>query len=192
MSYGIVGYRGKSRGKSREDRHRKDGVWLHVKCPCDNLNNCPGHQEGIREVLCPYKGRLPPAGVAQSVEHLICNQRVGGSIPFASSRKTRFRKQKRFALRRALAARFQSTPSDYFPASEVVRREFSHSFPELRSTESCRCWFFARPGSVFGFAQVGEWLKPTDCKSVPLRRYGGSNPPLCTRVAKLTVECKRS
>src|SRR5271169_753284 len=35
---------------------------------------------------------------------------------------------------------------------------------------------------VFGFAQVGEWLKPTDCKSVPLRRYGGSNPPLCTRV----------
>ena len=42
---------------------------------------------------------------------------------------------------------------------------------------------FARR-EVFGFAQVGEWLKPTDCKSVPLRRYGGSNPPLCTRVAK--------
>jgi hypothetical protein len=41
---------------------------------------------------------------------------------------------------------------------------------------------FARPDGVFGFAQVGEWLKPTDCKSVPLRRYGGSNPPLCTRV----------
>ena len=43
---------------------------------------------------------------------------------------------------------------------------------------------FARLGGVFGFAQVGEWLKPTDCKSVPLRRYGGSNPPLCTRVTK--------
>jgi hypothetical protein len=27
------------------------------------------------------------AGVAQLVEHLICNQRVGGSNPFASSRK---------------------------------------------------------------------------------------------------------
>ena len=27
------------------------------------------------------------AGVAQSVEHLICNQRVGGSNPFASSRE---------------------------------------------------------------------------------------------------------
>ncbi len=28
------------------------------------------------------------AGVAQLVEHLICNQRVGGSNPFASSRVT--------------------------------------------------------------------------------------------------------
>ena len=45
----------------------------------------------------------------------------------------------------------------------------------------------ARPDGVFGFAQVGERLKPTDCKSVPLRRYGGSNPPLCTRVAKEKV-----
>ncbi len=35
----------------------------------------------------PERTLLPPAGVAQSVEHLICNQRVGGSIPFASSRK---------------------------------------------------------------------------------------------------------
>ena len=33
------------------------------------------------------------AGVAQLVEHLICNQRVRGSNPFASSRKTVFRKQ---------------------------------------------------------------------------------------------------
>ena len=45
-----------------------------------------------------------------------------------------------------------------------------------------------RGRAVFGFAQVGEWLKPTDCKSVPLRRYGGSNPPLCTRVAKEAAE----
>jgi hypothetical protein len=50
---------------------------------------------------------------------------------------------------------------------------------------------FARPDGVFGFAQVGEWLKPTDCKSVPLRRYGGSNPPLCTRVAKESGEESR-
>jgi hypothetical protein len=30
-------------------------------------------------------------------------------------------------------------------------------------------------------AQVGEWLKPADCKSAPPRRYEGSNPSLCTR-----------
>jgi hypothetical protein len=29
---------------------------------------------------------LRRAGVAQLVEHLICNQRVGGSNPFASSK----------------------------------------------------------------------------------------------------------
>ena len=34
--------------------------------------------------------RFLPAGVAQLVEHLICNQRVGGSNPFASSRLRRF------------------------------------------------------------------------------------------------------
>ncbi len=31
-------------------------------------------------------GRFSSAGVAQLVEHLICNQRVGGSNPFASSK----------------------------------------------------------------------------------------------------------
>jgi hypothetical protein len=32
-----------------------------------------------------YNYRFAAAGVAQLVEHLICNQRVGGSNPFASS-----------------------------------------------------------------------------------------------------------
>ena len=32
---------------------------------------------------------LSSAGVAQLVEHLICNQRVGGSIPSASSTSVR-------------------------------------------------------------------------------------------------------
>src|SRR6266481_9667327 len=72
---------------------------------------------------------LPPAGVAQSVEHRFCKPRVGGSNPFASSRKTRFRKQKRFTRQRALAARLlKALLQFYFPASVVVRREFSHSF----------------------------------------------------------------
>jgi hypothetical protein len=59
---------------------------LRTICPCDNLNNCPGYQVGTSEVLC-LKRPASTAGVAQSVEHLICNQGVGGSNPFASSRK---------------------------------------------------------------------------------------------------------
>jgi hypothetical protein len=31
-------------------------------------------------------------------------------------------------------------------------------------------------------AQVTEWLMVADCKSAALRSYGGSNPPLCTRL----------
>jgi|SRR3954470_15217645 hypothetical protein len=36
-------------------------------------------------------------------------------------------------------------------------------------------------------AQVGEWLKPADCKSAPPRRYEGSNPSLCTRFSRGTA-----
>ena len=39
--------------------------------------------------------------------------------------------------------------------------------------------------TVFSSAQVGEWLKPADCKSAPPRRYEGSNPSLCTRLRRL-------
>jgi hypothetical protein len=53
--------------------------------PCDNLSNCPGHLEGIKGILVSADTCPPYAGVAQSVEHLICNQGVGGSNPFASS-----------------------------------------------------------------------------------------------------------
>ena len=55
----------------------------------DNLTNCPGHLKGIEGILVRV-GRAGSriAGVAQVVEHLICNQRVGGSNPFASSSNT--------------------------------------------------------------------------------------------------------
>jgi hypothetical protein len=44
--------------------------------------------EGIKGLLVPGRVLVPEfAGVAQSVEHLICNQGVGGSNPFASSSK---------------------------------------------------------------------------------------------------------
>ena len=56
-------------------------------CPCDNLVNYPVHLEGIRGISLREGASFPRiAGVAQSVEHLICNQRVRGSNPFASSR----------------------------------------------------------------------------------------------------------
>src|SRR6266542_171313 len=45
--------------------------------------------EGVFDPSPPTTGALGTrrrAGVAQLVEHLICNQRVGGSNPFASSR----------------------------------------------------------------------------------------------------------
>ena len=31
-------------------------------------------------------------------------------------------------------------------------------------------------------AQVAEWLMAADCKSAAPWSYGGSNPPLCTRI----------
>ena len=49
---------------------------LHVSCRCVNFSDCPGVRERF-------------AGVAQLVEHLICNQRVRGSNPFASSKLRR-------------------------------------------------------------------------------------------------------
>src|SRR5258708_26077602 len=108
------------------------GLWLHVNTPCDNLNNCPGLQEGIRK-YCARLDLLPPAGVAQSVEHLICNQRVGGSIPFASSRKTEFRKQKRFASTRASGAVFKALLQFIFPRVQLSGGRSRPSFPGLRN-----------------------------------------------------------
>ena len=51
------------------------------------LKIVPSCSEGPVGILVLGKGAIPQiAGVAQSVEHLICNQRVRGSNPFASSR----------------------------------------------------------------------------------------------------------
>ncbi len=43
--------------------------------------------ESVLAICMPgrYNWRVSAAGVAQLVEHLICNQWVGGSNPFASS-----------------------------------------------------------------------------------------------------------
>ena len=57
---------------------------------------------------------------------------------------------------------------------------------------------FARVGPirprVLGCAQVAEWLMAADCKSAALRSYGGSNPPLCTRLGvgqKVVMDLER-
>jgi hypothetical protein len=50
------------------------------------LNLVPDVRMGSEGHLCLKRVTCLTAGVAQLVEHLICNQRVGGSNPFASSR----------------------------------------------------------------------------------------------------------
>ena len=110
------------------------------------------------------------AGVAQSVEHLICNQRVGGSNPFASSTpryvplRRQSSKDKRIWLYCSLAS---------------GARDPHHSF-QIRvfrmKSGSCA----ARRSGQAEDAQVAEWLMAADCKSAALRSYEGSNPSLCT------------
>jgi hypothetical protein len=56
---------------------------------CANLTNCAvlcAERECVRGLPVSRQSLVGGrAGVAQLVEHLICNQRVGGSNPFASS-----------------------------------------------------------------------------------------------------------
>ena len=59
------------------------------------------------------------AGVAQSVEHLICNQRVGGSNPFASSRERNFFGRRRTRL--AATGFSNALHSELFPACSDLR-----------------------------------------------------------------------
>ncbi len=57
------------------------GPPLHVKYRYGNFYNCPVRKRD----KCDRALARSQAGVAQLVEHLICNQRVRGSNPFASS-----------------------------------------------------------------------------------------------------------
>jgi hypothetical protein len=102
------------------------------------------------------------AGVAQLVEHLICNQTVGGSSPFASSR----------VFGPELSRRNHSTLTFWFPFELVGAGK------RLRNGV---VW------TEFTCAQVAEWLMAADCKSAAPWSYGGSNPPLCTRDWKMDL-----
>src|ERR1017187_2206305 len=91
---------------------RRAGFWVR-KLKAHTERNAPSHSGGrhhpctsitamVPFIIVPLKqkglvwqgamlGDVPLAGVAQLVEHLICNQRVRGSNPFASSRESAFR-----------------------------------------------------------------------------------------------------
>src|ERR1700680_3056257 len=99
---------------------------------------------------------LSRAGVAQLVEHLICNERVGGSNPSASAAK-------------------KILNQGMIPVFFGRRVSASRSW---RNCVSSFCW------STVAFyvvippcGRVGEWLKPADCKSAApcgLRRFESS------------------
>jgi hypothetical protein len=98
------------------------------------------------------------AGVAQLVEHLICNQTVGGSSPFASSR-----------VWPGVSRRNHSKLTSWFPFSFCAGKRLRNGV----------VWTVA-PRVFLSCAQVAERLMAADCKSAAPWSYGGSNPPLCT------------
>ena len=107
------------------------------------------------------------AGVAQLVEHLICNQTVGGSSPFASSR-----------VWPGVPRRNHSKLTSWFP---LAARESVCGMGWCGKALRGIGW--VRPGAFYPglrCAQVAERLMAADCKSAAPWSYGGSNPPLCT------------
>src|SRR5262252_3160637 len=132
-------------------------------------------RKGSEEVLC-LKAHTSDAGVAQPVEHLICNQRVRGSNPFASSRKRFSGNSGRFARISARSAIVRThSIRKFFRQVAATARIPAVRFPK----ERCRNVgvFGSMSAGFWILAQVGEWLKPTDCKSVPpseVRRFESS------------------
>ena len=144
----------------------------------------------------PYRGAAGRAGVAQLVEHLICNQRVGGSNPFASSKTKPDRRFsggcEPFATARVFPAGESCAPGLFsaviplqvqapkcrrLPVRGVAPKRLKlGEWVRVSSVKLCR-W-----GDC---AQVAERLMAADCKSAAPWSYGGSNPPLCTTKVKV-------
>ena len=105
---------------------------------------------------------LSNAGVAQLVEHLICNQRVGGSNPSASS------------TRSGRGVRPSESRHDSMEGLVSLRTSsfcvFAPTAPEDNTV--LPDWHVVGVDILCG--RVGEWLKPADCKSAApcgLRRF---------------------
>jgi hypothetical protein len=113
---------------------------------------------------CHYNWRFVAAGVAQLVEHLICNQRVGGSNPFASSRLS---EEEKAACR--LKRRKMSSAGETELQAGV--RKLSLSLRDAHGTRrhsnlNCRWW---RPPLVeFGGVGKAGTGTPGDCEQVSL------------------------
>ncbi len=114
------------------------------------------------------------AGVAQSVEQLICNQQVGGSSPSTSSNAS------------------SRTAPAMFPAC-VIAENFTGSVVPPFQIELASLDFDLIKDTILlsgvHFNQYGgipEWPKGTDCKSAG-DAYGGSNPPSPTKTKIRTL-----
>ena len=175
-------------------------------CPRGNLRRAG---EVFRVVRFLLFSRGCRAGVAQLVEHLICNQRVGGSNPFASSNL-----RNRSGGRISSGRKWSGEPSGSRPGlSSAVTppRCILHQVrmapdgvwclksvwgsndgsaqaePALALTlVEAEVFEMDVPGGVVWmpgcWAQVAERLMAADCKSATHSSYGGSNPPLCTTI----------
>ena len=136
----------------------------------------PDIRKGPGGLLCPRGPLSHTAGVAQLVEHLICNQRVRGSNPFASSRKyPETQGQGGGITDFPTALHKEIFPSEVFACERISARiQFFYFFAAASVNTRLR----AKEELAVGVsAQVGEWLKPADCKSAPpceVRRFESS------------------
>ena len=140
--------------------------------------------------------RVGWAGVAQLVEHLICNQRVGGSNPFASSTFEKAKTEPGTAesfCRRSFCAgpvlrgdptEVHAPDSRSFSGKGLMRCDGAQRWVESRGAAGLNGvsgkWFLLAGGDWAGsprtglrpwgdWAQVAEWLMAADCKSATLR-----------------------
>src|SRR5436309_3288641 len=107
---------------------------------------------------------LSGAGVAQLVEHLICNQRIGGSIPSASSTR-------KFCGGREAERSLQSKMNGLVSLDTSPFCVFARGACKLLKDLSAGL-VVRVPKCLSG--RVGGWLKPADCKSAApcgLRRF---------------------
>jgi hypothetical protein len=140
---------------------------------------------------------LSSAGVAQLVEHLICNQRVGGSIPSASSTRNfaggvRRSESSKLKIRGwCLLTRVLFVFS--VEAETLLWKLLSGHVVSVPGVSPGCAWCVPNDFAGYGFCvldefsgRVGEWLKPADCKSAApcgLRRFESSpvHQPLVVR-----------